>query len=99
MYVIFSPTPELNPKGFWEVTDVRQGKEIYSGYAERFYQTFVAQVCVVINHDILIKYIFVVNVICFILLEQMHVDMQQQVSNRDRQCCIVKVTSVRGLVF
>ena len=32
--------------GYWEVSDVREDKKIYPGYAERFHQAFPAQVCV-----------------------------------------------------
>ena len=43
----------INTKGYWEVTDVREDRKIYSGYAERFRQTFPAQVCGVFSYDIL----------------------------------------------
>ena len=41
-------TPELNTKGFWEITDAREAEKIYSGYAARYHQVFPAQVCVVL---------------------------------------------------
>ena len=50
---ICSPASELNTKGYWEVTDIREDERIYSGYTERFCQTFPAQVCGVFNYDIL----------------------------------------------
>ena len=52
----------LNIEGYWEVTDVREGAKIYLGYAERFCQTFLAQVGVVFNYDI--KDVSAIKVLC-----------------------------------
>ena len=53
-YVICCSTLGLSTKeGFWVVTDVRVGKDIYSCYAERFNHTILAQVCVMFDCDML----------------------------------------------
>ena len=50
-----SSASELNTKGDWEVTDVKENKKMYPDYAERFCQTFPAQVCVMFDYDALNK--------------------------------------------
>ena len=51
--VICSPTSGRRHWGTWKVTDVREGKAIYSGYILRFWQAFPAEVCFVFNYDVL----------------------------------------------
>ena len=51
--VICSPALELNNKGYWEVTDVKEDKEIYSGYAKRFCESFHTQVRDVFDYETL----------------------------------------------
>ena len=86
-YVICSSTSVLNTKGSWEVTDVREDRKIYSGYAERFRQTIVAQVCGVFDHAARGKKLVVIKLIFGVLksmcehLRKVH----QQVSDKDRQ--------------
>ena len=45
------------------MTDVRERKAIYSGYAKRFIQASPAQVCIVFNYDVLIKHLITVKII------------------------------------
>ena len=93
-YVICSSTSALNTKGSWEVTDVRQDRKIYSGYAERFRQTIVAQVCGVFDHGTQSKKIVVIKLI-FGVLKNMceHLrNVHQQVSDKDRQYGITYCT-------
>ena len=53
-YTCLCSTPSaLNTEGYWEVTDVREDSEIYSGYADRFCETFHTQVRVVFDCDAL----------------------------------------------
>ena len=52
-YVICCPSSALNTQGYWEVTDVREDRKIFPGYAKRFCQAFPAQVCVMLDYDAL----------------------------------------------
>ena len=48
VHIIHSP-PSALLWGCWEVTDVREGKEIYSHYEERLHHTLSAEVSIVFN--------------------------------------------------
>ena len=54
-FTVCSPASGLNTKGNWEITGVREDSDIYPGYAQRFHQTFPAQVCVALKFDALNK--------------------------------------------
>ena len=47
----------------WDTTNVREGKAIYLGYTERFWQAFPAEVCFVFNYDVLMKVLIVIKTI------------------------------------
>ena len=88
--------------GTWDVTDVREGKEIYSGYAERFCQAFPAEVCFVLNYDVVMKALIVIEAIFDAHPQKMGAylhEVQQQVSDRQRQFCVLMVTLVMELSF
>ena len=53
--------------GSWDVTDVREGKAIYSDYTERFCQTFPAEVCFVLNYYVVMKALIVIKTIVDVL--------------------------------
>ena len=96
MHVICSPTSGRRHWGTWDVTDVREGKEIYSDYTERFFQAFPAEVCFVLNYDVVMKAL--IDVFPKWMRAYLH-KVQQQVSDAHRQCRVLIVTSVMELLF
>ena len=96
MHVICSHTSGRRLRGTWDVTDVREGKEIDSDYTERFFQALHAEVCFVLKYDVVMKAL--IDVLPKWMRAYLH-KVQQQVSDRHRQCCVLMVTSVMELLF
>ena len=63
MHVTCSPTSGQSPWEFWNVTHVREGNKIYSGYAERFCQAFPAEVRFVLHYNVVMKALIVIETI------------------------------------
>ena len=61
MHVMYSSTSGRRHWGSWDVADVREDKTIYSGYTERFWKAFPAEVHFVLNFDVLMKAIIVIK--------------------------------------
>ena len=93
MDVIFSPTSGRRDWSSWDVTDVREGRAIFSDYAERFCQAFTAKVYFVLNYNVVMTAHVLIKTNFDVLPKKMYAYLQQKVSEKHRQCCVLMVTS------